>query len=182
MNANSSSTVLCAAAGKLSALRMIVEDVAPHVDRRPPRPARIHPRRRRGEVGLCLPQLALSDRQQRRGRRVDQFLGAISRLDVRRADGVGVARAGKNLRLQLRRVVVDGLARLFSRGLQAVLRRPIGHVSERQRQIVRDEIGGATEHDDGAIHEDPRRIRQVHARGREEPRHRGQLRRGLLRP
>ena len=84
MNANSSSTVFCAAADQLAALRVIVEHVAP--DRRPRDPApdrRAPPSRRTPPAPCCSSRSPIASSAG--GRRVDQFLGAVPRLDVRGA-------------------------------------------------------------------------------------------------
>ena len=182
MKASSSSTVFCAAAG--SSPRFGWSSRTSRQTSSADRPGRRGSTRAGGrfEIGLRFLQLALANRQQRRRRDIDQLLGAIPRLDVGRADRVRIGRVREHLRLEVRGVFVDGLARIVGRRRQAVLNCAIGDVGERQRQIAGHQVGGAAEHHDRALDEDPRRVAKVLARRREQPRHARQLRRRLPRP
>ena len=170
MNANSSSTVFCAAADQLAALRMIVEHLAPDLQRRPPAGGSIRPRSPRNRPALS----AARARQSRSSspRDVDQLLGAISRLDVGRSDCLFIGGVREHLRLELGGVFVDGAARRVGGGLQS---RPSPPSRRHRRTPAADRARADRDAPRNitiaALDEHARRVLQVLARRREQLRH-----------
>ena len=145
----------------LAALRVVVQHVAPDVEGRP---LRVHARGGCGELPLHPLQFALTDREQRRRRNVDQFLGAVARLNIGGADRVAAGGGGKRRGFELGRVAFGCLARGAGRGAQLDLQRLIRHVRERQKQVAGQQIRDAPKHDGRALDEHPRRRADVGAR------------------
>jgi hypothetical protein len=81
---------------ELTARRVMAHELAPHLHGCT---RRVDARGGSRELGLVTCQLALADRQQPVGRQVDQFLGAVSRFDRRRADGKFAGCGSKTARL-----------------------------------------------------------------------------------
>ena len=139
-----------------------------------PHPARvlvgIDARRGGGELRLLARELALADGQQLCGRQVDEFLGAVARLDVGDADRVRAVGVRQHLGLEL---VAVGDERLIcgARLVAAAAHGSSGRAGrEGQRQVVQQQVRDPVEHRDGALDEHPRRSVDVGARRRQKSR------------
>ena len=164
---------------ELAARRMIAKNASPDIERRP---RGIDLSRDVGKRGFGLRQLPLADREERLRRQIDQLFGAITRFDGGRSNGELAWRARQNASLQLGRIRFDGASRVGGGGIEGLAPRTIGRGAEDARRIRPQHFRRAVKHRDGTLDENTRRVAQVLARGREEPRHQPELRRGLVPP
>ncbi len=109
-------------ADDLAALWMILEHVMPDVERWS---VRRHLGSGLGELGLDFLQLTLANREQDRGRDVDELLGTITRLDVGGADRVAAGGLRQNGGLELGGVGVDGATSVTRSGRELLLQRRV---------------------------------------------------------
>ena len=169
---------------QLALLRVIVEHVAPDIHRRPAGSAGSTRAAvaSKSACAFCSSRWPIASNVARR--RVDQFFGSISRLDVGRSDGVFVGRRRQHLRLELARrtrrwprraAPADAASASSCSEGSATPAKASGRSCARRSAAPRNiTIARSTN--------SPRRTLQVLARRREELRHRRQLRRRLLRP